>query len=1116
MSGTATLTTLVSFNGTDGSGPEAGLIADANGDLFGTTSGGGASQEGTVFEITDTATGYATTPTTLASFDGTDGADPSGSLIVDADGDLFGTTLNGGAYGGGTVFEIVKTSSGDSAPVTLFSFGTAAAGYPGGNHPLGGLFIDASGNLFGTTAGVSARSSFLNPVNTDVGDVFEIAKTATGYASTPTTLVAFTGTVTTVTGAVVINAPNGADPQGSLIADANGDLFGTTQEAGANAAVAGVPGRTYGTVFEIMNTASGFSNTPNTLINFNGQNGNGPEGGLITDANGDLFGVTGVSSGTVFEIVKTANGYASTPTTLASFSVPVHGLTIDANGDLFGTTLGGNINGVVVGNDGTVFEIAKTATGYASTPTTLVTFAGTNGSEPYAGLIADANGNLFGTTSLGGATNQGTVFEITLGNVLSITDETPKIVGQGQSTLIGFVTSTNADILTLTQDEGDGTLSLEGDDIYYTAPASIATSVIDDVSYTIADQHNDTATDSASVQLDAGPKIALATDELAELESGQHTDVAIVTPGLAGDTLTLTQPSTVGPLSLGPVRPDGTQEVIYTATAGAQISEIDSVPYTITDQLGDAATQTASVQLDSGPFLRSTTTGEIAEKGQTISIGLVSPGVPGDDLAVAQTAPSTLRGTLSLGIVLPDGTQQVLYTAPEAIPTSVGDGVGFTVTDQNDDAYASGAVTVKLDAGPTAGNVAATAYFGQTDLTSAILAQVKPGLVGDTETITAVGATSDDGVVTLNKGDVTYNSPSDGSTTDSFTYTVTDQLGGQATGTVDVTVNPVPIDPGPTAGTVAATANVGQTVDLTAAIMAQVKPGEPGDAETITAVGATSAGGVLKLTNGDLTYDALNSNIPANGSVTDTFTYTVTDQLNDTATGTVNVMVSNPAVAINGAPKGNSTINGGSQTNVVTSVKTGNTIIEGGGNDVVNVTAGSANVFTGTGNVVVNLSGKNTTVTGGNGNDTVNILAGSGNNNVTLGTGTDSIVEAATSKGSNTFILNGSDATMTLYGANDVAFIHGGTDIITDNSKGLEVKIGSQGGVITLNNFLADKTGFVDLVGGIGGYKTAKAVIAAIQSDGHGGTMLSLGTAGHIDFANTAMASLTASHFAIG
>src|SRR4051812_23856984 len=100
----ATLVTLVSFNGTNGSDPYGSLIADATGDLFGTTTGG------TVFEIAKTATGYASTPTTLVRFNGSDGALPYGSLIADANGDLLGTTAIGGAYGQGNVFEIAKTA----------------------------------------------------------------------------------------------------------------------------------------------------------------------------------------------------------------------------------------------------------------------------------------------------------------------------------------------------------------------------------------------------------------------------------------------------------------------------------------------------------------------------------------------------------------------------------------------------------------------------------------------------------------------------------------------------------------------------------------------------------------------------------------------------------------------------------------------------------------------------------------------------------------------------------------------------------------------------------------------------------------------------------------------
>jgi uncharacterized repeat protein (TIGR03803 family) len=237
------LTTLVSFNGANGSEPRSGLIADAHGDLFGTTQTGGANDFGTVFEIAKTAHGYASTPTTLVSFNGTDGAFPqSGSLLADAHGDLFGTT---GGLGGGTVFEIAKTAHGyASTPTTLVSFnGTNGFG------PNGTLITDAHGDLFGTTDYGGAY---------DKGTVFEIAKTAHGYASTPTTLVSFNGT-------------NGSAPSGSLIADAKGDLFGTTAFGGASDAGAG-------TVFEIAKTAHGYANTPTTLVSFNVTDGAVPPG----------------------------------------------------------------------------------------------------------------------------------------------------------------------------------------------------------------------------------------------------------------------------------------------------------------------------------------------------------------------------------------------------------------------------------------------------------------------------------------------------------------------------------------------------------------------------------------------------------------------------------------------------------------------------------------------------------------------------------------------------------------------------------------------------------------------------------------------------------------------
>ena len=377
-----TLTTLSSFNGSNGAYPAyVSLIADANGDLFGTTEEGGVSGYGTVFEIVKTSSGYGT-PTTLVSFDNTNGANPVAGLIADANGNLFGTTMAGGASGEGTVFEIVKTSGGyASTPTTLVSFDTT-----NGAVPIASLIADANGDLFGTTLVGGASGD---------GTVFEIVETSSGYATTPTTLVSF-------------DDLNGALPAASLIADASGNLFGTTEAGGASGD---------GTVFEIVKTSSGYASTPTTLVSFEDTDGAVPAANLVADANGNLFGTTyqggALEDGTVFEIVKTSSGYASTPTTLVSFDYtnganPLASLIADANGNLFGTTSAGEASGY-----GTVFEVTKTSSGYASTPTTLVSFDTSSGAFPLAGLIADANGNLFGTTEEGGAFGFGTVFEVT-------------------------------------------------------------------------------------------------------------------------------------------------------------------------------------------------------------------------------------------------------------------------------------------------------------------------------------------------------------------------------------------------------------------------------------------------------------------------------------------------------------------------------------------------------------------------------------------------------------------------------------------------------------------------------------------------------------------------------
>ena len=303
----ATITVLSNFAASSGS-PYGGLIADGNGKLYGTTPCGGTHDKGTVFELP----GDSSTISTKVSFNGSNGALPYGGLIADADGNLYGTTYAGGAFGLGTVFKLAK---GSNTITTLASFN----GRNGAN-PWGSLIADASGNFYGTTITGGAHSH---------GTVFELAKDS----FTITTLASF-------------NNNNGAYPEGCLITDGGGNLYGTAQCGGLCAS---------GTVFRL---AKG-SDTITTLASFNGRNGAYPVAGLIADASGNLYGTTGYggagNAGTVFKLMKDSG----TITTMANFNgrkgaYPYGRLIVDASGNLYGTTRGGGAR-----DCGTVFKLAK-------------------------------------------------------------------------------------------------------------------------------------------------------------------------------------------------------------------------------------------------------------------------------------------------------------------------------------------------------------------------------------------------------------------------------------------------------------------------------------------------------------------------------------------------------------------------------------------------------------------------------------------------------------------------------------------------------------------------------------------------------------------------------------
>ena len=204
--GSGTITTLASFNGTDGEDPEAGLIMDSSGNLYGTTSEGGTSNDGTVFELAH----GSSTITTLASFNGTNGVNPLAGLIMDSSGNLYGTAYGGGATGDGTVFELAH---GSGTITTLASFNSTD-----GLDPYASLIMDSSGNLYGTTSGGGLSW----------GTVFKLAHGS--------------GTITAL---ALFNDSNGdgESPLGGLIMDSSGNLYGTTLFGAGTAAS--------GTVFEL-------------------------------------------------------------------------------------------------------------------------------------------------------------------------------------------------------------------------------------------------------------------------------------------------------------------------------------------------------------------------------------------------------------------------------------------------------------------------------------------------------------------------------------------------------------------------------------------------------------------------------------------------------------------------------------------------------------------------------------------------------------------------------------------------------------------------------------------------------------------------------------------------
>jgi uncharacterized repeat protein (TIGR03803 family) len=365
-------------NGTDGIHPQAGLIFDAAGNLYGTTSQGGSSSAGMVFELTPAGGGTWTEKVLYSFHGGADGSSPRAGLIFDAAGNLYGTTYNGGTSFAGTVFELTPAGGGTWTEKVLLSFGNDVDG----SNPQGELIFDGAGNLYATTKNGGGPN--------DAGTVFELTPGA-GGTWTEKVLWSFgTGT-------------DGSDPFGGLIFDAAGNLYGTTSLGGTSHS---------GIAFELT-PAGGGTWTEKVLHTFgSGTDGVNPQAGLTFDGAGNLYGTTNgggtYNHGTVFELMP-AGGGNWTESVAHSFgngtdgAAPAAGLLLDGAGNLYGTTyLGGSYGG------GTVFRLN------AQGLVLLYSFSGTDGANPAAGLLLDAAGNFYGTTYSGGSfASYGTVFEIT-------------------------------------------------------------------------------------------------------------------------------------------------------------------------------------------------------------------------------------------------------------------------------------------------------------------------------------------------------------------------------------------------------------------------------------------------------------------------------------------------------------------------------------------------------------------------------------------------------------------------------------------------------------------------------------------------------------------------------
>ncbi len=375
------------FNGNNGTNPNPRLVMDAAGNLYGTTFYGGfygTFGPGTVFKLSHHSSGW--TLTTLYEFHGhADGSNPWGGVILGPDGALYGTTSGGGSNGAGLVYKlqppsgICRTALCYWQETVLYNF----RGEPDGAGPQGDLAFDRAGNLYGTTfyGGQGA--------NAGNGVVYQMTPSQGGWNET--VVYAFSG------------GADGGDPQDGVVIDQAGNLYGVAGRDGAHS---------QGAVYELSHGSGGWTET--VLHSFAGGSDGQYPAGLTIDATGNLYGETGEgganNAGTVYQL-QPANGgfnyniiFNYSSDTGGPF--PVVSLTAADAGNLYGC----NVGGAQVAY-GTAFRLtpAQGSWNFAA----LYSFNDYEGFELNCKPLLDAQGDIFGTASSAGEYFDGTVWEIT-------------------------------------------------------------------------------------------------------------------------------------------------------------------------------------------------------------------------------------------------------------------------------------------------------------------------------------------------------------------------------------------------------------------------------------------------------------------------------------------------------------------------------------------------------------------------------------------------------------------------------------------------------------------------------------------------------------------------------